>query len=438
VMPRGIDGSANDPYHPFWGSVSAFLRHTLVRDVELNPHPAIVAPAAFFFLRDLYTLGILALALLAMPRDNARAFSWFVIVLFAISANTAEYHFVMLLVPAALLLRGASAKWAAVWLALYALVEIPLFQWDAWLFPKAWLLIALFVSTGWRELSTLRQQQVLAALAIVAAISAVDAWRQMRTYRLEPPQTAAHDVAPRGGNFASAPAIRDGLLVYEDIAQARYLLRMPERDLAFDGEALHPSLAHSGPVYFELVAGGHSRICTYDLAGGKLTTVVGPDTDPTEPAVSPDGSQLAFISRGALFVQQSELISSRFISDPAFFPDSAQIAFADGLPGRRSIRAVSLANRAVRTLVEGGDVCEPAVSPDGKFLAYTAAETGARQIWVRNLAGGAQRKLTEGACNNGTPAWTPDSRSVVFSSDCGRGMGLPALYRAARDLELGH
>ena len=80
-----------------------------------------------------------------MPRDNARAFAWFVIVLFAISPNMAEYHFVMLLVPAALLLRGASVKWAAGWLALYALVGFRLFAWDAWLFPKAWLLIALFV-----------------------------------------------------------------------------------------------------------------------------------------------------------------------------------------------------------------------------------------------------------------------------------------------------
>jgi len=430
VMPRGIDGSANDPYHPYWGSVSAFLRRTLVRDVELNPHPAIVAPAAFFFLRDLYTLGILALALLAMPRDSKRAFAWFVVVLFAISSNTAEYHFVLLIAPAALLLRGASVKWAAGWLALYALVEIPLFPWDAWLFPKAWLLIALFVYTGWRDLSRLPRGRVMAALAIVTAVSAVDASRQIRTYRREPPQAAAHDVAPRAGNFASAPAIREGALVYEAMAQSRYLLRTPERDLAFQGEAFHPSLARSGPVYFELVAGGHSRICKYDLAGGKLETVVGPEFDPTEPSISPDGSRLAFVSRGALFVQQDEVLSSGAVSNPTFFPDGQQIAFAGGLPGLRSIRAVSLATRAARTLVEGGDVFDPAVSPDGRFLAYTAAETGARQIWVQNLASGVRRKMTEGACNNDTPAWEPDSRSVVFSSDCGRGMGLPALYRS--------
>ena len=177
----------------------------------------------------------------------------------------------------------------------------------------------------------------MAAFAVVTVISVADASRQIRTYRLEPPQTAIYDVAPRGSNFASAPAIRDGALIYEAMAQGRYLLRMPGRDLEFEGEALHPSLARQGPVYFELVAGGRSRICAYDLVGGKLETVIGPEGDPREPAISPDGSRLAFVSRGALFVQQIEVVSSRVTSSPAFFPDSEQIAFADGLPGRRSI-----------------------------------------------------------------------------------------------------
>jgi Tol biopolymer transport system component len=266
-------------------------------------------------------------------------------------------------------------------------------------------------------------------LTVIAAISAVHASRQIRVYRMEPPQTAAYDVAPRAGNFASAPAIRPGALIYEAIGDVHYVLRMPGRDLVFEGEAFHPSLARQGPVYFELVAGGHSRICAYDLIGGKLETVIGPELDPMEPAISPDGSRLAFVSGGALFVQQGEVLPSRVVSDPTFFPDSAQIAFADGPPGRRSIRTVSLTTHAVRTLVEGGDVFDPAISPDGRYLAYTAAETGARQVWVQDLASGFRRKLTQGACNNDTPAWEPASRSVVFSSDCGRGMGLPALYR---------
>jgi Tol biopolymer transport system component len=38
--------------------------------------------------------------------------------------------------------------------------------------------------------------------------------------------------------------------------------------------------------------------------------------------------------------------------------------------------------------------------------------------------------LTGGNCNSSSPAWTLDSSSILFASDCGRAFGLPALYRA--------
>ena len=205
LLPREIDGSVNDPYHPFWGSFTAFLRRALVPEAELNPHPWIAFPGAFFFLRDAYALAVLTLALMATPRDEPRAFAWFVIVLFALSPNTAAYHFLLLLVPAVLLLRGATPKWAAGWIALFALVEVPLYQWDAWLFPKAWLMIALFLYTGWDQLRAVPRRRVAFALAVIATLSAVDAWRRMRSWRVEPPQTAEHAVVDRNNVSASAP-----------------------------------------------------------------------------------------------------------------------------------------------------------------------------------------------------------------------------------------
>jgi Glycosyltransferase family 87/WD40-like Beta Propeller Repeat len=432
LLPREIDGSVNDPYHPFWGSLTAFLRRTLVPEAELNPHPWIVFPGAFFFLRDVYALTMLALALMAAPRDERRAFAWFVIVLFALSPNTAAYHFLLLLVPAVLLLRGATTKWAVGWIALFALVELPLYQWDARLFPRAWLLIALFLYTGWEQLRALPRRRVAFALALIATFAAVDAWRRMRSWRVEPPQTAAHVVVDRNNIFASAPVIREGALVYEAIAQERYLLRSAGRDFAFDGEALHPALARAGPIYFELVAGGHSRICSYDFSTGRTETIVGTELDPTEPAVSMDGSRLAFVSRGSLFVREGGINSPRVrqnSSQPAFFPDGRRIVFAEGSPGRRTIRALSLEDDGMQTLVAGGDAFDPAVSPDGRLLAFTAAETGAHQVWILDLISGARRRLTEGVCNNESPAWDANSRAVVFTSDCRRGLGLPALYR---------
>jgi hypothetical protein len=35
-----------------------------------------------------------------------------------------------------------------------------------------------------------------------------------------------------------------------------------------------------------------------------------------------------------------------------------------------------------------------------------------------------------GNCNNFAPAWEKDSHALIFASDCGRGIGMPVLYRA--------
>jgi Tol biopolymer transport system component len=149
--------------------------------------------------------------------------------------------------------------------------------------------------------------------------------------------------------------------------------------------------------------------------------------DPREPAASPDGLKLAYVSEGSLFV--GEMLLAREASDPAFFPDGQRLAFAQGFPGRRFIRAVGVTGGTPVTLIQGGDSFEPAVSPDGVLLAYVHQELGSRQVWIRNLESGESRKITDGACNNDHPAWEAGSRSLVFASDCSRGYGLPALYR---------
>ena len=65
-------------------------------------------------------------------------------------------------------------------------------------------------------------------------------------------------------------------------------------------------------------------------------------------------------------------------------------------------------------------------SPDGKWIAFACSD----QICLRDTASGEMKRVTGGACNSYAPAWEPDSSGIVFASDCGRGVGLPALYRA--------
>jgi hypothetical protein len=73
------------------------------------------------------------------------------------------------------------------------------------------------------------------------------------------------------------------------------------------------------------------------------------------------------------------------------------------------------------------------VSPNRKWIVFTSNLKGSQQIFLRRANAGPPLPLTGGDCNSSSPAWELDSKAIVFASDCGRGIGLPALYRAKLD-----
>jgi hypothetical protein len=441
VMMRGIDGSVNDPYNPGLASMTAFLWRTFMAEPELNPHPLWHAPAAFFFLRAAYSLSVLGIALVALAKtrrySEAHALAWFVIVLFVLSPNEASCHFVLLAVPVALLLHGASRRWAAGLIALYVAVELPLFSWDARLFPKAWLTLGLFFYAGWRFLRQLRPAAVSATVLAVMVVAAGLAFERTRVFRTETPQLSRPAIVEPNGIYSSSPARGAAGWMHEALAGDRYVLRRwtsaGTRTYSFDGDAFHPAQSNqSATVAFELAGNGRSRICLFDPDNGKFEVAITGGLNPTEPTLSPDGTKLVFVAGGSLYLAGNgsyRLLGSGGISNPAFFPDGERIVFAKGRGGARSIQSMAISSGAGHTIVNAGDCYEPAVSPDGRLLAFTSSATGGRHIWVQELASGVRSRLTYGFCNNDSPAWDRDSRSIVFASDCNRGLGLTALYR---------
>jgi hypothetical protein len=426
VLVRASEGMILDPYHPGTGTFTTLLRRSFLMEPELNPHPLFNAPFAAFLLQPLLTLLVLAAALLAMPRDAAagkRELAWFLIAILLASPYTASYVFILLLVPVAMLLADVNRRSKVALVAMYALLCLPLRPAWSWLFPKVWLLLIFYLIVGREFWANLRLRPVIAASLIITMLSLYDAWRHQRSYNQEPARTFESVTTSPSSIYASNPSVSRTGIVFESIGPGRYTLN---RNLSFEGHAFHPSVPLSGnPIFFELVAKGHSRIMSFDLQTKSLEPQTADALNATAPAVTPSGNRLAFVSDGKLFVQgEGAVVTPLPVQDAAWFPDEHRLAFsAQGL-------IYDSKNMQPLTSYLAGEHSEPAVSPDGRRLAFTVTRFGIEHIWVEDISTRAASELTGGNCNSYAAAWDPDSIRLVFASDCGRGLGLPRLYRA--------
>jgi hypothetical protein len=422
VLPSVMSGMLIDPYNPGLGSMIALLRRTFVAESELNPHPVIFRPAAFSFCQTFFSLGLLMVTVVSLhnrDRLSKREFAWLVITLLLLAPVNATYVFVLLAIPVALLMPGCGGFGRALLLAAMAITGSPLPREISVLFPRVLVLCFLFVWSGRPWLG----RRSIAALGAAAGFAlGVAIW------------PASHDsferiVQPGYSIAVMEPALTANGPIYHGFGDGRYVLRTASRSYSFEGHAFHPAARLAGgPVLFELVAHGHSRLMSLDLMTGKATEFVGIELDPQQPAYSPDGLSAAFVSRGWIWIRDSKGMRNLGIegSDPSFSPDGSLLLLARG-GNLFSFHFYS--KRTARLVAEGNELGHPVMSPDGTRLAYSS-ERGGRQIWWRVLPNGKPIQLTSTRCNHDSPVWEADSRHLLFTDDCGRGLGLPGLYRA--------
>ena len=153
--------------------------------------------------------------------------------------------------------------------------------------------------------------------------------------------------------------------------------------------------------------------------------------------VSPDGKQIAFVSRGEVFVTSADYATTKQITStpqseisPSFAADNRTIAYASERNGKWNIYTATIhreedPNFPNATLIDEKplfkdnkiDRSYPAYSPDGKELAFVEDRC---RLMVLNIESGKVRQITDGSKHYTTDgsmefAWSPDSKWFALS-----------------------
>ena len=96
------------------------------------------------------------------------------------------------------------------------------------------------------------------------------------------------------------------------------------------------------------------------------------------------------------------------------------------MPAETAERTVDWIDRAGRSTAALGArrvYSDPRLSPDGSRLALTIRQEGAADVWLYSFLAGTLSRLTRGA-ESLYPVWSPDGRSITFSSNRRRTLDL--------------
>ncbi|HEX3426021.1 MAG TPA: prolyl oligopeptidase family serine peptidase [Acidimicrobiales bacterium] len=190
-----------------------------------------------------------------------------------------------------------------------------------------------------------------------------------------------------------------------------------------DSEALVYAAADHG-LYLQRRAGGPPRPL---VADGQASS----------PAVSPDGTQVAFVRDGRHVAVASLLDggpwpfrlseSPDFALDPAWSPDGATVAWVEwdvpAMPWDASRIMVAPADAAAPARAvpvphpEAVSVSQPRFSPDGSALAFLCDATGSLNLWRADADGGNAAPLVEEPFEHGEGSWGPGARTYAWSPD---------------------
>jgi WD40 repeat protein len=180
-------------------------------------------------------------------------------------------------------------------------------------------------------------------------------------------------------------------------------------------------------------------------------------------SLTPDGEGVVFVSERGISVigvdgqdeRQHLLVSNdldRPVSSPAVSPDGTRIAYVLGSGGKETVMTVAADGTDSRSVLDVAPLGITGIyglswSPDGASLAIGGATDPASKgitgsIWIVDVGSGDARQLDNGMDVSLFPSWSPDGSMIAYESESPEHVGVLAVMQAdgsgSRQIATGH
>jgi hypothetical protein len=441
------------PYELWRNSFITLWSHLFLFEPELNPSP-LRDSVALYSLAMAATVTVLLLGFVLSTRNNdepaGSALEWAALVSLSLllSSTTGSYHPTVLIFTAIVafdVLLGNAAKGRALaFLLLFVIACAPIPAVISKLFPLTRLVatVALYVML----LSATRVNQNLRVSGLLL-VGILAVFLGLTILNLRSLRSRAEDFQRRlpsswSGLRASNPVAVAGRVAIVDMQQKKYSAVVLQggdlRSISLDGDALSIGGANDSSLLYVEVVGSRSSIMRLPIEPRAAIPV--PLLEGHDPAVSGDGKWLAFVtekngqpevwlSLANLAEPPKKVLAAGLYPLEVTVSSVGDVISAVGSVSHPHLVLVKHETGVTEVLTGADDATRcPAISPDGKRLAFSRRPRGSWQLIARELVSGAEQQLTHSSCNATSAAWQ-DSQTLLYATDCGRGVGLSAIAR---------
>jgi hypothetical protein len=453
VLPRAFRGDVLAPYDLQWSSFSSLWHRLFLFEPELNPAPVLSSPLAYAVVLALTSTTLLFVFLFSTGESISQritAWEWavFLPLLLLLSSMPGSYHYVVLIftliVGVDLMVTAGRWRAALLLVVLYAVACAPFSAVGLFALRRLLATLALYIVLLWNapavaDKGTRRILWVMAGLLFAGAatlnLSTLRKRDENFSHRLPHIQDAYSSFNPVAtiGGVASIEMVNK---------EYRAVMLSDGRTVSMpaSGDVLSIAASLQAPfAYFELVNDRSQILRLASDRVGRTDAFAEYVTEGQQPAISYDGRWLAFLrddhGRTSMWLSHDGG-EPKTVSEVQNLPilemsvtTEGDIVAALGSAAYPHLALLRHATREATALGEiAGAVRYPAVSPESGRLAFSRRESGSWHLFVRHLSTGIEQRLTNGACNATSPAWE-DFHTLLYTTDCGRGLGLNAIAR---------